>query len=221
MEHRKRRFVVAGGVIVAVVIVLLAVMGSSGAAQAMSVAEATQPDATGKRVQVTGTVVGDSFTLSEGILDFSIEDPDEPGAVLAVSYDKGVSATFGNGVEAICTGTVDDSGVLQCSELVTKCPSKYETATDALGVAALLDYGEDIFGTTVKVAGIVEAGSIAGVQEDVRFVLVDADDAQMVLPVAFAGALSDEVADGSSLVLTGSLGSDGVFEATDVALEAE
>lgn len=221
MEHRKRRFVVAGGVIVAVVIVLLAVMGSGGAAQSMSVAEAAQPEAAGKRVQVTGTVVGDSFTLSEGVLDFSIEDPDNPDAVLAVSYDKGVSATFGNGVQAICTGTVDESGVLQCSELVTKCPSKYETATDALGVAALLDYGEDIYGTTVKVSGTVEAGSLADVQADVRFVLLDADDAQVALPVAFAGALSDEVTDESSLVLTGSLGADGMFEATDVALEAE
>ncbi len=33
------------------------------------------------------------------------------------------------------------------------------------------------------------------------------------------GALSDGIADGSAVVLTGSLGADGKFAATDVALE--
>ena len=38
------------------------------------------------------------------------------------------------------------------------------------------------------------------------------------LPVLFEDALSDEVKDGSVLVLTGSLNEDGKFHATDVAI---
>ena len=43
-------------------------------------------------------------------------------------------ATFGAGVVAICTGTVDGK-TLEASEMVTKCPSKYESEglVDRLG----------------------------------------------------------------------------------------
>ena len=47
---------------------------------------------------------------------------------------------------------------------------------------------------------------------------VDAETGE-AMPVVFEGALSDEVSDGSAVVLTGSLGADGKFAATDVALE--
>ena len=45
-------------------------------------------------------------------------------------YQGAASSTFGDDVTAICTGRVGDDGVLRCSELVTKCPSKYEGAGD-------------------------------------------------------------------------------------------
>jgi D-alanyl-D-alanine carboxypeptidase len=48
---------------------------------------------------------------------------------------------FENDVTAICTGKKGKDGVLVCSELVTKCPSKYESDEDALSIADLLDYG--------------------------------------------------------------------------------
>ena len=38
------------------------------------------------------------------------------------------------------------------------------------------------------------------------------------MPVAYDGALPDDVTDGTALVLTGSLDSAGTFQATDVAL---
>ena len=49
------------------------------------------------------------------------------------------------------------------------------------------------------------------------FVLVDAEGAPE-LSVLFDDALSDEVRDGSTLVLTGSLNEDGKFHATEVSL---
>ena len=74
-----------------------------------------------------------------------------------------LSATFGNDVVAICTGKIDDQGVLRCSELVTKCPSKYENASEALDIARLLEYGEGVYDKPVKVAGIVKAGTLVSV----------------------------------------------------------
>jgi cytochrome c-type biogenesis protein CcmE len=111
-----------------------------------------------------------------------------------------------------------DGGVLVASELVTKCPSKYENAQDALTVERLLGYGESMLGKTTKVTGLVRAGSLADVTSDTRFVIED--DAGNSLPIHFEGALSDEVTDGVSVVIMGALDEDGTFLATDVALEA-
>ena len=100
----------------------------------------------------------------------------------------------------------------------TKCPSKYENADSALTVEQLLGYGESVYGNVVKVAGSVGAGSLKAAGQGDRFILVDAETGDS-MPVVFEGALSDGIADGSAVVLTGSLGADGKFAATDVALE--
>ena len=51
-----------------------------------------------------------------------------------------------------------------------------------------------------------------------RFVLVDPENGEE-LAVEFNDAISEEVKDGSSLVLTGSMNAQGKFSATEVALE--
>lgn len=216
---QKQRFIVVGGIVVIVVIAMLAFFSANTAVKVMTVEEASQPNAIGQRVEVTGNVVNNSFDVDGDILTFRIADPDDPGHDLSVSYDQGVSATFGNGVTAICTGTVQDDGVLKCSELVTKCPSKYETATDALTVERLLGYGDAIFDKTVKVQGVVKAGTLADATAGERFILADADGAAFEIPVQYQGALSDEVKDGTPVVLLGDLTAEGVFNATEVALE--
>ena len=70
----------------------------------------------------------------------------------------------------------------------------------------------------MKGAGSVGAGSLKAAGQGDRFILVDAETGDS-MPVVFEGALSDGIADGSAVVLTGSLGADGKFAATDVALE--
>ncbi len=222
----KRRLIVVTGVIIVVLAVALAVIGSSGAAKTISVGDALGGSNNGQRVQVSGNVVDNSFTTQDNVLTFSIYDPEgDQSQTLEVRYDGAASSTFGNGVTAICTGTLENSEpggvVLVASELVTKCPSKYESSTDALSVARLLEYGDSIVDTTVKVTGAVSAGTLtAAGSGDARFVLVDADDASVQVPVAYDGALADTIADGSTVVITGSLSADGAFVATDVAEEA-
>ena len=215
----KRRMGVVTGIIVIVLIVVLAVVGGNSAAKSVSVAEALELSGDNK-IQVTGNVVENSFDIEGDVLTFKIYDAEaDPGAAsqLDVRYDGGVSATFGNDVTAICTGKKNAEGVLNCSELVTKCPSKYENATDALTVGGLLEYGDGVVDKTVKVSGTVKAGSLGDVSADARFVIVDEDGNE--LPVKFDGALSDETGEGARVVLTGSLGADGAFTATNVALE--
>ena len=216
----KRRLGAVTGVIVIVLVVVLAVVGGNSAAKTMSVAEALalQDDS---KIQVTGNVAENSFSIEGDVLTFKIYDPEtDPAAaeLLDVRYDGGVSATFGNDVTAICTGKKNADGVLNCSELVTKCPSKYESGVDALSVSSLLAYGEKVVDKPVKVAGVVKAGTLAGIDAAERFTLVD-DKSGEEFAVRYAGALSDDTSEGSSVVLTGSIGADGAFTATDVALE--
>ena len=246
----KKRMVAVGGIIAIVVIVLLAVLGAGSSATVATVAQVANGELADAKVQVTGVVVDNSYSVDEtGTLVFSIADEADTArtTTLKVSYDKGVSATFGNGVSAICTGRLDEDGTLVCSELVTKCPSKYENATNALSVSALLSYDtEKVLNKNVKVAGVVSR--LADATSAVRFVLLDEEGAAGVaaganasagaaaatgaatadtdtaaarsLSVAYAGALPDDVADGAVVVATGALQEDGSFLATDVSLEA-
>lgn len=217
----KRRLGVVTGLIVIVLIVVLAVVGGNSAARTVSVAEARELSGDAK-IQVTGNVVENSFDIQGNVLTFKIYDTEaDPAAAktLDVRYDGGVSATFGNDVTAICTGKKNAEGVLNCSELVTKCPSKYENAEGSLTLAKLLEYGDSVVNKPVKVNGIVKAGTLAGVDAESRFVLID-PSSDYGCRVKYSGALPDSIKDDAAVVLTGSIAGDHVtFTATDVALE--
>ena len=216
----KRRMAVVTGIIVIVVILVLAIVGGNTAARTVSIAEALEIHDDSK-IQVTGNVVENSFDIDGNVLTFKIYDPEadpNASAPLDISYDGGVSATFGNDVTAICTGKKNTDGILSCTELVTKCPSKYENAEGSLSVGELLGYGESVLGKPVKVSGSIKAGTLAGVDAPYRFV-ISGEQAQDELRIVYEGALSAETAEGSTVVLTGSLSSDGSFTATSVALE--
>ena len=189
----KRRMVVVTGIIVIVLVVILAVVGGTSSAKTVSVAEAATGSYADQKIQVSGNVVENSFATEGNVLTFDIYDPNgDITQQLRVRFEGGVSATFGNDVTAICTGKVGEDGVLNASELVTKCPSKYENATNALTVSQLTGYGDEV---------------------------VDKPVNGEELAVEFNDAISEEVKDGSSLVLTGSMNAQGKFSATEVALE--
>lgn len=216
----KRRMVAVTGVIVIVMIIVLAIVGGSSTAKTVTIADLADGSYVDQKVQVTGNVVENSFSTDDNdVLTFSIYDPEgDVSQELVVQYDGGVSSTFGNDVTAICTGKVDSEGVLKASELVTKCPSKYESSTDALTVEQLVGYGDSVYDKPVKVAGVVKSGTLTFAGSDERFVLADGEGSAEI-SVKYDGALSEEIADGSNVVLTGSVSSDGAFTATDVAIE--
>jgi cytochrome c-type biogenesis protein CcmE len=211
----KKRLMVAGLVIVVVAAVLFAVLGSGGVATSLTVAQAASGDYDGKKVQVSGAVVQDSYTSSGASAVFSIADDD--GAQLEVVYSGAMPATFGNGVTAICTGVVTGS-TMTCNEMVTKCPSKYESAEGSLTVASIVANPAAYVGADVKLAGYVVEGSIAGIDADERFSVTSQGS---TLAVSYDGALPDGLEDGSAVIVSGALDEGGaLFVATDVALDA-
>lgn len=216
----KRRLGAVTGIIVIVLVAVLAVVGGNTAARAVSIAEALELS-DDMKIQVSGNVAENSFDIQGDTVTFDIYDPEadpDASATMRVRYDGGVSATFGNDVTAICTGKKDSAGVLNCSELVTKCPSKYENAEGALSIDGLISYGGSVIGKPVRIAGAIGEGTLAGIDADVRFTLVD-PESESTLRVRYDGAIPDDAAEGGPIILTGSIGDDGAtFEATDIAL---
>ena len=217
----KRRLVVVTGIVIMVLCIILAVVGGNNAAKTISINDALQGSFAGERVQVTGNVVDDSFALENGVLTFSIYDSEaeDQSQNLNVTYEGSASSTFGNGITTICTGVLTDDGGLNCTELVTKCPSKYESSDDVLDMARLVGYGEEIVGKPVKALGVIVPGTIQPAGGEERFVVADPANPELTVSVHFDGALSDEMTDGSEVVLSGSLTNADTFTATDVALK--
>lgn len=213
-KRTKRRLIIVTLLIVAIAVVVLAVVGSGSASASVSVSQAASGDYDGKRVQVSGTVVNDSYENTGDGLSFDIYDPENEGAIIHVDYTGAVPASFGNGVTAICTGTMEGGTRVVAGELLTKCPSKYESAEGALTVTMILDNADIYDGQDVKLAGYIKEDTLVPVgTDDGRFVLYSQDDE---IVVEYDGAIPDGVGEGSSVVLTGRL-NDGRFVATDLA----
>ena len=215
-KRTKRRLIIVTGLIVIIAAVVLAVVGSRSASTAVTVSEAASGDFDGKRVQVSGIVVDDSFENTGDGLSFDIYDPDDESVRVHVDYTGALPSSFGNGVTAICTGTMEGSNRVIASELLTKCPSKYESAEGALTVAMILDNANIYEGQDVKLAGYIEGGTLVPVGSDEGRFVLSSQDAEIV--VYYDGAIPDGVDEGSSVVLTGHLEGDR-FVATDLAAQ--
>lgn len=175
----------------------------------------------GKQVEVTGQVVAGSWISGSKPFVFEIEDAeaDDSGRIRVV-WDDVVPGSFGDGTTATVTGTIAEDGSVDAKYLVTKCPSKYESATGALTVNDVINRADELAGAaTLKVTGYVVAGSIKGAGAPVRFQIADDTGDATALDVAFGGGLPDELTDGSKVVITGSLEDDGVFQCAEVALD--
>ena len=215
----RRRLIAVSGIIIAVVILVSAFIGSANSAKSVTVEQAADTDLVGKKVQVSGNVVKNSFHTEGDSLVFDIYNPEgDAQKHITISYPAGVPSTFGNDVTAICTGIIKDDGILYATELVTKCPSKYESATDALTISRLFEYGQSVLDKPLKITGVVKDSTLQAAGKGDRFVLADSASGEEIA-VTYDGALSEEVKDGCTLVVTGSINNNGKFIATDVALE--
>ena len=217
---RTRLVGVTAIILIAVAAIFLA-SGNQSAAYYRTVEEtAKDGELVGERGKVGGAVVTGSWDRKSNPMTFEIRDEGDSegtGPTVTVIYNGSVPSTFGDGVVAIVTGELEGGPTLQADEMITKCPSKYESATGAMPISDLVGAGESMVGKTVKASGVVKAGTLTAPGSGARFVVADADGGAEV-PVIWEGALPEGLSDGSEVVLTGALEADGNFVATDVAL---
>jgi cytochrome c-type biogenesis protein CcmE len=173
----------------------------------------------GQRVKVTGSVVAGSWDKKTNPMVFRIRGEGATGGPeIQVVYNGSAPNTFGNDTVAILTGTVAKAGLIEANEMLTKCPSKYSTKSDAATISSLLAAPPD---APIRVTGFLAPGSLKDASAAERFVLSDkADGNGPEVPVAFQGSMPAGATDGSDLVVFGKMES-GVFVATEVALAAK
>ncbi|MCL2818129.1 MAG: cytochrome c maturation protein CcmE [Actinomycetia bacterium] len=223
-KRARNRLIGISVIIVLALIALFATLSANNSSYNMTVAEAAKAENVGKRVKVSGTVVNGSWDKRTNPMRFEIRDEDDAdgtGAVITVVYAGAtVPSTFGDGVTAIVTGEMEEDGTIRSTEMITKCPSKYESSTDAYTVAQLKERSDTMVGVPVKVAGLVKDGKVNPSGSAVRFVLVDAQGGPVELNIAYEGALQDEVATSDTkVVVTGEMNNNGAFDAVSVAIE--
>ena len=221
-KRARNRLIGVTAIIIIAAIAVVASTGSQDGAYYRPVGEVvSDAELIGERVSVGGSVVAGSWDKKSNPMRFEIrEEGTDDGPIIGVVYNGGVPSTFGDGVVAIVKGElVDDGGVvyIDSDDMITKCPSKYETATGSLTVDKALEQKE---GSTFPVSGFVVAGSIQPPGGDVRFVIADEAETATI-EVVWEGALPAGMDDGSQVVASGSI-ENGQFIASDVSLaEAE
>jgi len=124
----KRKRVIFVAAIVVIAIAVIAYIGiSKFATYDITVSEfmAKADYYTGKQVRVVGEVVPGSVSqdTKNFTLSFTIAEGNES---LPVVYQGIVPDTFKEGTDIVVEGKSDQQGVFHASQLITKCPSKYE-----------------------------------------------------------------------------------------------
>lgn len=222
-KRARNRLIGVTAIILIVVVAILLGAGSKDGAYSRTVSDvAGNTELVGERVKVSGEVVAGSWDRKANPMRFEIrnEKGKESDPTIKVEYSGGVPSTFGDGVVAVVTGELSgDADMIVSDDMITKCPSKYESNTGAMPVADLVGKGASMEGTTVKITGFIKAGTIAPPGGAERFAVAGkADGTGDVVSVVYEGALPAGMDDGSEVVVTGALEADGKFVATDVAL---
>ena len=176
----------------------------------------------GSRVQVGGAVVAGSWNKQSNPMIFTIRDENDTagtGPTIKVTYQGAAPNTFGDGVVAIVTGAIESKSDVKADTMITKCPSKYQSAVGAIPVAEL-SAGQSLVGKKgLQTTGYVKPGSLGPASAAQRFVLAEkADGSGKSVAIKYSGALPETVKDGVQVVVSGTLESDQVFDATAVAL---
>lgn len=87
-----------------------------------------EEEAIGKPIKVSGKIVGDTieFNSDKILLTFELRGDDDVTYRVPIQYEGAKPDTLNDGWEAIVEGELKPDGTLVASELLVKCPSKYE-----------------------------------------------------------------------------------------------
>jgi cytochrome c-type biogenesis protein CcmE len=142
------KFLVGGGLLLAAVVYLIVSGTATGARYFMSVDELlSNSDYIGRSVRISGAVIGDSIVYDGAnlVLDFSIAHVPSETDDLALSLHNAVNDPTAARIpvhiegevkpdllqheaQAILSGTLSSDGTFYATELLLKCPSRYEEA---------------------------------------------------------------------------------------------
>jgi cytochrome c-type biogenesis protein CcmE len=130
---RKRRFplsfLLAGIAILGAVVYLVLINTQASAAYDMTVTELRScTTCTAQSVRVTGTVQAGSIVRDDAKqrISFVINDGK---AAMPVTYSGIVPDIFRVGIQVVVEGKYSGQGAFQAQTLLTKCPSKFQSAT--------------------------------------------------------------------------------------------
>lgn len=125
------RFFAAGGVLVLAVAFLIynGMQGTSAFYMTVDELQASPTVADGKQIKVGGDVVAGSIQRG-GIGDEIRFEITDGVSTMTVLYHDAPPDIFADHAEVIATGTVQADGTFVATELLTKCPSRFETAED-------------------------------------------------------------------------------------------
>lgn len=129
-RKRKIRLVVAlsTAVLLAVALIYTSFSASTEAKEPSQLIGA----APGTKAEMTGKVVKGSIQRDGNGIAFRVVDRDGHGEALPVTYEGTVPDPFRGGREIVLTGVVENgSFVGEPETLITKCPSKFTTESDA------------------------------------------------------------------------------------------
>jgi cytochrome c-type biogenesis protein CcmE len=129
--NKKLKFIIGGLVIVGLISYLIISSITSAGAYYREVKEvlAQQSALTGKPLRVSGNIVTESIQYDAPTLDlnFKISDTADPTQQLPIHF-HGVQPDqiTREGASAIVEGKLGSNGVVDASNLLLKCPSRYE-----------------------------------------------------------------------------------------------
>ena len=155
MKKKTNIKLILGGVVIALALVYLLISATRSNTQYfMTVQELQeqQSELQGQKLRMSGAVIGETIQYNPETLDLSFTVAQIPGDHRLIEQMGGMAKVLAEAVadpdaarmtihytgvrpdllkdeaQAIVTGTLDQNGVFQASELLMKCPSRYESA---------------------------------------------------------------------------------------------
>jgi cytochrome c-type biogenesis protein CcmE len=150
----KPKFLIGGGMILAAVVYLIFSATTASAERFMTIDEmlAETPQIVGDSLRITGAVVGDTIQYDANTLTLTFEIAHAPADFQEIEEQGGLAEVLSQAVndptrarvkvvyvgvkpdllrseaQAIMTGKLDENGVFHATELLLKCPTRYEEA---------------------------------------------------------------------------------------------
>lgn len=134
----RSKFIFGGAIIVLAVGYLIVSSIGGSTAYYLTVQEVKAQGPSERTVRVAGTVVGESIEWNAQalLLRFKIADD---GGNLAVTYNGPRPDMLRDGAEAVVEGKYTEGDSFEASNLLLKCPSKYEEAATATAESVISD----------------------------------------------------------------------------------